>query len=81
MTTRERLGKMGLSALLSYGFVSNMSYAVSVSLAWYGFSKRVSQSVMHACMHVLCFIRCVCVCVCVPVCFRGGGGERLSFPS
>ena len=49
MSTRERLAKMGLSALLSYGFVSNMSYAVSVSLAWYGFSKRVSRWYLAAC--------------------------------
>jgi hypothetical protein len=26
---------------LSYGWVSNMSYSVTVSLAWYIFSKRV----------------------------------------
>ena len=42
LTTRERLAKMGLSALLSYGWVSNMSYAVTLSLSWYGFSKKVS---------------------------------------
>lgn len=41
LTTRERLAKMGLSALLSYGWVSNMSYAVTLSLSWYGFSKKV----------------------------------------
>lgn len=40
LTTRERLAKMGLSALLSYGWVSNMSYAVTLSLSWYGFSKK-----------------------------------------
>ena len=42
-TTRERLAKMGLSALLSYGWVSNMSYAVTLSLSWYGFSKKVRE--------------------------------------
>lgn len=42
LSTRERLAKMGLSALLSYGWVSNMSYAVTLSLSWYGFSKKVS---------------------------------------
>ncbi len=41
MTPKEMLAKMGLSALLSYGFVSNMSYCVTVSLAWFGFTKKV----------------------------------------
>ncbi len=41
LTTREKLAKMGLSALLSYGWVSNMSYAVTLSLSWYTFSKKV----------------------------------------
>jgi len=44
LTTRERLAKMGLSALLSYGWVSNMSYAVTLSLSWYGFSKKSGLS-------------------------------------
>lgn len=73
LTTRERLAKMGLSALLSYGWgeskivlilaqpsrfglhihisyfidsqtVSNMSYAVTLSLSWYGFSKKTGLS-------------------------------------
>jgi CDGSH-type Zn-finger protein len=47
LTTRERLAKMGLSALLSYGWVSNMSYAVTLSLSWYGFSKKVSICVKY----------------------------------
>lgn len=41
LTFRERLGKLGLAAVLSYGWVSNMSYCVSVSLAWFIFSKQV----------------------------------------
>ena len=32
-TFKQKLAKMGLSALLSYGFVSNLSYCVTVSLA------------------------------------------------
>jgi len=44
LTAKERIAKMGLSALLSYGWVSNMSYAVSASLAWYGFSKKTGLS-------------------------------------
>lgn len=45
-TFRQRLAKLGLAAALSYGWVSNMSYSVSVSLAWYIFSKRVGT---HLC--------------------------------
>lgn len=41
LTFRQRLAKLGLAVVLSYGFVSNMSYCVSVSAAWYIFSKRV----------------------------------------
>ena len=44
LTFRQKLAKMGLSALLSYGFVSNMSYCVSVGLAWFGFSKKTGLS-------------------------------------
>jgi len=44
LTFKQKLGKMGLSALLSYGFVSNMSYCVTVSLAWFGFSKKTGLS-------------------------------------
>jgi len=44
LTTKERLAKMGLSVLLSYGWVSNMSYSVTLSLAWYGFSKKTGLS-------------------------------------
>merc|ERR1719464_2549847 len=36
LTFKQKLAKMGLSALLSYGFVSNISYCVTVSLAWFG---------------------------------------------
>jgi len=44
LSTKELLAKMGLSALLSYGFVSNMSYCVTVSLAWFGFTKKTGLS-------------------------------------
>jgi hypothetical protein len=33
LSFKQKLAKMGLSVLLSYGFVSNMSYCVTVSLA------------------------------------------------
>ena len=41
LSTKQRLTKMGLAVALSYGWVSNLSYCVSVSLAWYIFNKRV----------------------------------------
>lgn len=42
LSFRQRMTKMGLAVALSYGWISNMSYSVSVSLAWYIFSKQVS---------------------------------------
>lgn len=44
---RQKLKKMGLAVVLSYGWVSNMSYAVVMSLAWYGFSKKVRRKASH----------------------------------
>jgi hypothetical protein len=44
LTFRQKLTKAGLSVVLSYGFVSNMSYCVSVSAAWYIFCKRTQLS-------------------------------------
>lgn len=44
LTFRQRLAKMGLAAVLSYGWVSNMSYCVSVSAAWYIFSSQTGLS-------------------------------------
>jgi hypothetical protein len=43
-TFKQKLAKAGMSTLLSYGFVSNMSYAVTVSIAWYISAKRVCTS-------------------------------------
>lgn len=40
---RESLSKLGMSALLAYGFVSNVSGVIAVSSAWFIFSKRVSR--------------------------------------
>lgn len=48
LTFRQRLAKMGLAAVLSYGMVSNVSYSISVSLAWYIFSSRVRNVVVIA---------------------------------
>lgn len=44
LTFRQRLAKLGLAALLSYGWVSNMSYCVTVSCAWYIFSRQTGLS-------------------------------------
>jgi hypothetical protein len=44
LTTRQQLAKLGLAAVLSYGWVSNMSYCICVSIAWYGFSKQVRRN-------------------------------------
>ncbi|EED86266.1 predicted protein [Thalassiosira pseudonana CCMP1335] len=40
----ENLSKLGLTALLSYGFVSNVSGVVAVSCAWFIFSKKFGVS-------------------------------------
>jgi hypothetical protein len=42
---REQLAKAGLAVVLSYGAVSNASYGVCISIAWYGFSKKVGRSI------------------------------------
>lgn len=39
---RQRLAKMGLACVLSYGFVSNMNYAITTGVSWFVFAKRVS---------------------------------------
>lgn len=44
LTFKQKLAKLGMSVALSYGWVSNVSYSVTVSLAWYIFSKRTGLS-------------------------------------
>eukprot|EP00588_Corethron_pennatum_P015829 CAMPEP_0194279560 /NCGR_PEP_ID=MMETSP0169-20130528/13998_1 /TAXON_ID=218684 /ORGANISM="Corethron pennatum, Strain L29A3" /LENGTH=253 /DNA_ID=CAMNT_0039024001 /DNA_START=51 /DNA_END=812 /DNA_ORIENTATION=+ len=44
LTFKQQMAKAGLSVALSYGWVSNVSYSVTVSLAWYIFSKRKGLS-------------------------------------
>jgi len=44
ISTKEMLAKMGLSTLLSYGWVSNMYNCVNVSLAWFTFAKKTGLS-------------------------------------
>jgi len=44
LTFKQKLAKAGLSVVLSYGWVSNVSYSISVSLAWFIFSKQTGLS-------------------------------------
>lgn len=44
MTFRQKLSKAGLSVVLSYGWVSNVSYSIAVSIAWYIFSSQTGFS-------------------------------------
>ncbi|KAL3805294.1 hypothetical protein HJC23_009001 [Cyclotella cryptica] len=41
---KESISKLGMSALLAYGFVSNVSGVLAVSSAWFIFSKRTGLS-------------------------------------
>lgn len=43
MSTKEMLAKMGLSALLTYGWISNTFICGTVSAAWFVFNKRVRK--------------------------------------
>lgn len=45
--SRESISKLGMSALLAYGFVSNVSGVIAVSSAWFIFCKRVSCSCFY----------------------------------
>ena len=49
----ETLRKLGTAALLSYGFVSNVSGVIAVSSAWFIFSKKVRM-----CAYLL-FVLCI----------------------
>jgi hypothetical protein len=55
LTTTQKLAKMGMSVLLSYGFVSNMSYSVTISLAWFIFSKRTGMVRSHKMLRTECY--------------------------
>mmetsp|Transcript_28113 Transcript_28113/g.36507 ORF Transcript_28113/g.36507 Transcript_28113/m.36507 type:complete len:229 (+) Transcript_28113:51-737(+) len=45
---KEKLKSLGASALLSYGWVSNASYMICLSLAWFVHSKRTGLSPLAA---------------------------------
>lgn len=42
LTLKQRLDKMGVATVLSYGMISKLSYAILVALAWYTFAVKVS---------------------------------------
>ena len=42
MTFKARLAKMGVATVLSYGMISNLSYAILIALSWFTFSSKVS---------------------------------------
>ena len=42
LTFKQRLGKMGLATVLSYGWISNTNAMILVAAAWYVFSVQVS---------------------------------------
>eukprot|EP00612_Vaucheria_litorea_P007085 CAMPEP_0171479654 /NCGR_PEP_ID=MMETSP0946-20130122/5567_1 /TAXON_ID=109269 /ORGANISM="Vaucheria litorea, Strain CCMP2940" /LENGTH=140 /DNA_ID=CAMNT_0012010653 /DNA_START=32 /DNA_END=451 /DNA_ORIENTATION=- len=42
--SRKNLGKLGLYAVLSYGFVSNLATSICVSVAWFLSCKRSGLS-------------------------------------
>ena len=41
---KQKIAKMGLSCFLSYGFVSNIGYAVSLSMCWYSHNTKTGLS-------------------------------------
>jgi hypothetical protein len=43
-SSHDSLGKLGMSALLAYGFVSSISGVIAVSLAWFVFCKKTGVS-------------------------------------
>jgi hypothetical protein len=49
LTKSQKLRQMGLSVLLSYGFVSNMLSSITVSLAWSIYSKQREWYVCKKC--------------------------------
>jgi hypothetical protein len=55
--SRESLGKLGMSALLAYGFVSNVSGVIAVSCAWFIFCTRVSCCLCHYCCLFIFLVR------------------------
>ena len=48
LTFKQRLAKMGVATVLSYGMISNLSYAILISLAWYGFAVQVRTEILQS---------------------------------
>ena len=55
---RESLSKLGMSALLAYGFVSNVSGVIAVSCAWFIFSKKVWLDIVCLILYII-YINCL----------------------
>lgn len=53
LTFRQRLAKMGLATVLSYGWISNTNAMILVSAAWYVFSAKVR---IHSLPYAICFL-------------------------
>ncbi|CAB9526213.1 expressed unknown protein [Seminavis robusta] len=47
LTFRQRLAKMGLATVLSYGWVSNVNSMVLVAASWYVFGARTGMSPLY----------------------------------
>lgn len=47
LTFRQRLAKMGLATVLSYGWISNTNAMVLVSAAWYAFCAKTGMSPLY----------------------------------
>jgi hypothetical protein len=43
-TSRQKMTHLGLSAMMLYGFICNVSSGTVMSIAWYAFSKRTGLS-------------------------------------
>lgn len=45
---KDRLAKLGLGAVASYGFVSNLTYGTGLSLSWIAFVHQLGKSPLMA---------------------------------
>jgi hypothetical protein len=55
LTISQKLRKMGMSVLLSYAFVSNMTCSATISLAWFIFSKQSGMVRSHKMLLTACY--------------------------
>jgi hypothetical protein len=57
LTFRQRLAKMGLATVLSYGWISNTNAMILVAAAWYVFCAKVgsSREVIQTLSNITCY--------------------------